>query len=1190
MFKAIASFEIKYHLKGPLFYTLFLIYFLLTFFAVTSTAVTIGGAISNIHRNSPYVVMQILLIMSIFGTLTTTAFVADSIHRDFAMNTDSLFFSSTMKKWHYVVGRFTGSFIVAVLVYLGVVTAIMLGSMAPWVPKEELGPVQLFPYLFSLAVLVIPNLLLVGAIFFAVAALTRSLMATYASVVGLFVLYGISGYYTSDLESQTLAGLLDPFGLNSFFLATRYWTVFQKNTQVIPLEGIYLWNRLLWIAVAAAVVGLAYWLFDFSTGTRKARRRALDGDTGADAQPMERIAPPLPRVAQLFGRRASFRQLRAATRMEARSILKSIPFWVMLALGVFFVSANAMDLDIFGTSVYPRTREMVDAIWGSFGLFALLIAAFYAGDSVWRERTLKLSDVHDAMPVPTWVQWSAKLLSLVLIVFTTLLAAVLTTIVIQTAQGYHNYEIPVYVKGIFGQVGGRLALMAGLAFLMQVFFNHKMAGFLGMMLWFVLNGALPRLGAEHVLYRYAALPPFEYSDMNGYGHFARPLLWTNLYWLVFVGLMLAVGHLLWVRGTETRLRQRLQIARQRFNGRIGATIAVLLLAFVSTGCYIYYNTNVLNTYRTQKEQQKLQADAEKKYKKYEGIPQPRIVDVKADVDIHPEKRAVYIRGTYQAVNKSGVPIRDLHVTWNTATLTSFDLSVPNAKIKSDDRELGYRIYTLGRPLAPGEALTVRFKTAFEAKGFTNGPANNNVVANGTFINNFGYFPLFGYNSRVELQDRNERRKNGLKPLERMRPPTDMKARGENQLSSSDWMNLDTTVSTSADQIALAPGYLQKEWTANGRRYFHYKTTSPILGFWAYLSADYEVKRDQWNDVPIEIYYDAEHPYNVDRMIYAVKKSLDYFTANFSPYQHKQVRILEFPRYARFAQSFPNTIPYSESIGFVADLRDKDEIDYVFYVTAHEIAHQWWAHQVIGGNVQGSTMIVETMAQYSALMVMEKEYGKAQMQRFLRYELDRYLGSRGNETIAEMPLMLVENQDYIHYRKGSLVMYALRDYIGEERVNRALAKFIRDYAYSGPPYTTATELVKYFRAEAPPQYQEVITDLFERIVLYDLKTSEASATRRADGKYVVKFTVASTKLRSDGKGEEKRVPLSDWIDIGVFAEGKKNALGKPLFVEKRRITRPQETFEVVVDAKPARAGIDPFNKLIDRDPKDNTKGL
>jgi ABC-2 type transport system permease protein len=1186
MFRAIAWFELKYHLKSPLFYILFLIYFLLTFFAVTSDAVQIGGAIANVHRNSPFVVMQFLLIMSVFGTLTTTAFVANSIHRDFEMSTDSLFFSSPVKKWQYMGGRFTGSFLVGILVYFGVITAVILGSFAPWVPKEELGPVNLSHYVYTLFVLVVPTLLLIGAIFFTVAALTRSLMATYASVVGMFLLFVIAGYLSEDVENQTVAALTDPFGFAAWEATTRYWTVFQKNTQVVSLEGVYLWNRLLWMGVAVVVLAIAYRFFTFTTGTRKARRK-LRRDAADEPEEIGRVSLPLPKVEQTFDRGASLTQFRAAVKMEAIGTLKSIPFAIMVAFGVFFVWGNAHEPGLFGTQVYPVTREMVEAIWGGFGIFALLIAAFYAGDLVWRERTLKLNEVSDAMPVPTWVQWAAKLTSLVLLVLVTLVAATATTLAVQALKDYDNFELMVYLRGVLGQIGARLALLAGLAFLLQIFFNHKMIGFLGMMLWFVLNRALPALDFEHLLYRYAGLPPFEYSDMNGYGHFATPLIVLNLYWMLFVGLMLAVAHLFWIRGTETRLGQRWRIAKQRFNPRLGMVMAVFFLGFAATGCYIYYNTNILNTYRTSDEVETLQAEAEKKYKKYEGIPQPRITAVRASVDIHPEKRAVYINGVYTAVNRSGAPIGDLHVTWNVQTLTSFDAAIPGAKITSDDRRLGYRIYTLDRPLAPGAATTMRFRTGYEAKGFPNGAPNNNVVANGTFINNFAYFPHFGYNARVELEDRNVRRKHGLQPLQRMKPPTDMKARMENQLGGTDWLSLDTTVSTSPDQIALAPGYLQREWTANGRRYFHYKTTSPILGFWAYLSARYEVKRDRWQGIPIEIYYDAKHPYNVDRMIYGVKKALDYCSTNFSLYQHKQVRILEFPRYARFAQSFPNTIPYSEAIGFIADLRDEDAIDYVFYVTAHEIAHQWWAHQVIGGNVQGSTMIVETMAQYSALMVMEKEYGKAQMQRFLRYELDRYLRDRGGEIIAEMPLVLVENQGYIHYRKGSLVMYALRDYIGEERVNRALRKFIRDYAYSGPPYPTATELVKYFRAEAPPEYQAVITDLFERITLYDLQTKEASVTG-TDGRYVVRFTVAATKLRSDARGEEKPVAIGDWIDIGVFAEGMKDQLGKPLFVEKRRITRPLETFEITVKEKPARAGIDPFNKLIDRNPKDNTK--
>ncbi len=1204
MLGAIARFEIKYHLRAPLFYILLLVFSLLTFFAVTSDAVQIGGSIGNVHRNAPYVVMQILLVMSIFGVLTTTAFVANAIHRDFELGTDALFFSTPIRKWQFIGGRFLGAFSIAVLVYVGVSATILLGSFMPWLDKEQLGPFQLWPYVFSLFAIIIPNLLLAGAIFFSIAALTRSMMATYASVVGFFVLYVIASVLLTDVvENEQLGGLLDPFGLGAFDLATRYWTVFDKNTKVLSLDGVYLWNRVLWVGIAMLILAFTFWKFQFTTGSvgRRAfaRRRSLAAPEPAAS--IHRIALEMPRVSQAFGGSASFAQFRGALRMEALGVFKSIPFAIMLLFGVINVWGGTSGGGLFGTPMYPVTAGMVEVIWGNFSLFGLLIATFFAGDMVWRERTLKLNEVYDAMPMPTWVQWSAKLTSLLLIVLVSLVTAVATTIIIQAANGYTNFEPAVYVEGVFLQVGSRFLLVTAFAFLMQVFFNQKFVGFLGMMLWFVMNLALPRLDYEHLLYRFAAVPPFRYSDMNGYGHFVAPLLWTTSYWILFVAIALAIAHLFWVRGTGEGLRQRLQVARQRFHARTAITLGVLFVAFASAGGYVYYNTNILNPYRTSDQNEERSAMAEKKYKKYQGAPQPRIVDVKADVDIHPERRAVFIRGTYTAVNKSTVPIRDLHVTY-ASSLTSWKFDIPGARIAANDPELGYTRYRLDRPLQPGQAMTMRFATSFEAKGFVNGESNTDVVENGTFINNFEYFPHFGYSERVELEDRNRRKELGLPPLERMKKPDDLKARMEHQLArGTDWLSLDTTVSTSADQVALAPGYLQREWTSNGRRFFHYKTTSPILGFWSYLSARYTVKRDRWKDVPIEIYYDAKHPYNVDRMIDGVKKSLDYFTQNFSPYQHEQVRILEFPRYATFAQSFPNTIPYSESIGFIADLRDEDELDYVFYVTAHEIAHQWWAHQVIGGNVQGATMLTETMAQYSALMVMEKEYGKEKMQKFLRYELDRYLRDRGGELIAEMPLALVERQSYIHYRKGSLAMYALRDAVGEERVNRALAKFIRDHAFSGPPYPTATELVQYFRAEAPPEAQRLITDLFERIVLYDLQTKEASVTKRADGKYVVKITVAASKFESDDKGKDEKIAVDDWVDIGVLgSSGRKKPFfkifrktvrdDKVLFVEKRRITKPVEMFEVVVNEPPTSAGIDVFNKLIDRNPKDNTKSL
>jgi aminopeptidase N len=213
-----------------------------------------------------------------------------------------------------------------------------------------------------------------------------------------------------------------------------------------------------------------------------------------------------------------------------------------------------------------------------------------------------------------------------------------------------------------------------------------------------------------------------------------------------------------------------------------------------------------------------------------------------------------------------------------------------------------------------------------------------------------------------------------------------------------------------------------------------------------------------------------------------------------------------------------------------------------------------------------------------------------MRRFLKYELDNYLRNRGSELIEEVPLMYVENQPYIHYRKGSVILYALKDAIGEEKLNQALARYIQDTAFQQPPYTTSPELMRYIREVTPPELHYMLTDMFETITLFENRVKEATYTQRPDGKFDVDLTLEAGKVRADGQGVETRIAINDWIDVGVFTEGKdgKETGEKVLYLKKHRITQPTTRLKLVVDQAPARAGIDPYNKLVDRDSDDNRK--
>jgi ABC-type transport system involved in multi-copper enzyme maturation permease subunit len=1187
-------FEVRYHLRQPLFWIVTLCFFALTFMAETTDAVSVGGGIGNVHRNAPAVIFVMMLTMSVIGVFVSTAYVASSAQRDFEYGTHELFLSKPLPKTHYLLGRYAGSLLVAFLVFLGPALGILVGSFMPWLEKERLGPVQPGAYLFALFVLVLPNLVLTGSLFFLLALRTRSLLGTYLGVVGFLALYFTALVMFGDFQYRKVAAWIDPFGGAAIDEATRYWTVIERNGRLPDLAGTLLWNRVAVTALGLVILVAAIASFRPAASVGRLpqrRRRAVALDQPAVAVP-QTVTTPV--VVRRFDAATSRSQLLHQMRLEVRTVLRGIPFIVLLAFGVLNVLGGSGFLnDFWGTKVYPVTHLMLDLLGGNFVFLLYVIVTFYAGELIWRERSLRLAEVHDAMPVPNWVPLVAKLTALGTVIVAFLLCGALTTVGIQLARGYTRIQPGLYLEGL-GLAVMPFLLAAVLAVFLQVVADGKLIGYLLMILWMISEAVLSALHFDHNLYRYGGLPEYRYSEMNGYGHFLPAVGWFALYWTFGAGMLLVLAHVLWVRGTGHTWRERLRLAGARFRGPVRLLFAFALAGFAATGGWIYYNTCVLNPYLPSDVRQGLQADYEKKYRKDLAIALPRVVAVETAVDIYPADRRLAVRGRYSLVNKTGAPIVRLPITTNSRVHTQLEL--PPHEVEVEDRKLGYAVYRLDPPLAPGAALELPFTVDVEQRGFVNGDSDLHLVYNGTFFNDAHYMPMIGYDARRELDDRNVRRKHDLPPVIRMPKIDDVGEHGNNYLTrDSDWIRFATTVSTSADQVALAPGYLTREWTTGGRRYFRYEMDAPILHFYSYLSARWKVTRDSWRGpgapaggVAIEVYHLPEHEYNVSRMIESTKKTLAYCTAAFGPYQHREVRIVEFPRYATFAQSFPTTIPYSESIGFIADLRDPEKIDYAFYVTAHEVAHQWWGHQVIGANVQGATLLSETLAQYTALLVMEKEYGATAMRKFLKYELDRYLSDRGGELVEEMPLELVEDQGYIHYRKGSVVMYALRDAIGEDAVNRALRRLVQDEGFQAAPYPDSRELIRYLRAEAPPEQQAFITDLFERITLFENRAVDAKAHRRADGKWVVDMTLAARKLYADGQGRETEAPLDAWVDVGVLGpEPKDKSKPQPvLYLSKRRITSAETKVEVVVASEPYEAGIDPLNKLVDRNSDDN----
>ncbi|MCP4656658.1 MAG: hypothetical protein GY856_14695, partial [bacterium] len=1068
MWKAIFCFELKYHLRQPLFYLAALVLFLFALLlASTEVGMSMSHAPATVYRNAPFTIIKPLTFLTALGLFVITAFVASSVLRDFERGIHPLFFTKPVTKLNYLLGRFAGSMALSLALFTAPALGLLVGNFMPWQDPDRVGPLMIGPYVYGLLVMVLPNLLVMGAIFFALAILSRRLLVTY---IGVVVFLGLQDWVEElgrDFENQFLGSLIEPLGLVALDTGARYWTVIEYNTALPGLSAALVGNRLLWLGVAGLILAWGATRFSYS---QAASRRVSASSTAAIPDATPALGPPQTTVLKTrprFATGIAWRQWLRQTRLETAAVVHSAPFLVLLALGLMFIFGFALVIgQNRGTPVYPVTHLMLEAIRLTLQMILTITVVFYAGELVWKERDLRLAGVSDALPVPAWVFLGAKLTALVLVVAIFIATGVLSTIAVQLAGGYFDLELGLYAKG-FLAVALPFVWMAVLAIFLQVVANHKFIGYLLAIVFLAARFALGRLGFQHHLYRYATPDALPYSDMNGYGHYAEPFFWFHLYWAFTAVLLVALTAVLWVRGAESTLKSRRAAIRERWRGPIRVGLAVGAVGLLTTGSFIFYNTNVLAEYLPHGKRIRRAADYEKNYRRYLDAALPRITAVYADVDIFPRERRVEIRGRYQLANRGEEPIRILPVTMRPrftqglfqvdsgVTLDEIDLG--GHRVELADEELDFYVYELTEALAPGETRELRFTVSVRNPGFKNHRFNDQVVANGTFFSNKNFFPALGYNRGNELLNPTRRRRHGLPPPERMAKLDDLAARDKNYLDA-DWIAFETVVSTTAEQIAVAPGDLQGEWIEGDRRYFHYKTNVPIINLVCYISADYQVRKDRWHDVAIEVYYHAGHPYNIDRMIDTVKKSLDYFTVQYGPYPHRQLRLLEIPRYhGETAVSLANTIPFSEAAGFIIRPRASD-VDMMAFFTAHEVAHQWWNHQVIGAGVQGATMIAEAMSEYSALMVMEKLRGPEHVRHLLKYELDRYLEYRSRDPIGEMPLLLVEDQAYIHYYKGSLVMYALQDYIGEEALNQALRRFLEAQTFQGPPYVTSPELL------------------------------------------------------------------------------------------------------------------------------------
>jgi hypothetical protein len=1179
--REVFRYELEHRLRGVSTWLYAAILFGLSFLLVHAHAE--GDAL--VHVNAPERLATLAVGLGLAGLLVSAALFGDAAVRDAESGMDALLFTAPLRKAEYLGGRF----LAALAVNAAVVAAIPLGLAAatrmPYLDAGAFGPFRAAPYVQAYLLFQLPNLVLTGAVLFAIGVLARGVVPVYLGAIALFVGYLLAIGPLAQAEQPMLVLLGDPFGIGALNERVKYWTETERNTRLVGFAAPLVWNRAIWLTVAIATLAALHRRFRFAHPDGGGRRG--DGAPADAASPARARPLAVPRVAGSFGVRTTARQTLAVARASLAEVAGSRSFAVVLAGAMALALLFGWEVgdSVFETSIWPVTVRMAEQVLNTpLVPISYVLIALYAGELVWKDREVGAAEIADATPVPEGAALLGRFLALVplLAMFQAAIAA--GCILVQALQGYHRFEVGLYARIFLGLNLASLVLLAALAMAVHVVVNHKYLGHFAVLLACLLPTVLREYGVvRHHLLLYGTDPGWTYSDMNGFGPYVGPFVWFKLYWAAWA-LLLGVGAaLLWVRGRESGARHRLRQARARFRGaalRAAGAAAGLILAL---GGFIFYNTNVLNHYRGTEEAGAEHARRETRYGRFADAPQPTIAAAALRVEIHPERPAVELRGSYLLVNRTGAAIDSVHVYLDPGIEVrslSFDRAATPVVV---DAEAGYRIHALARALAPGDSLRLAFDVAFRPRGFPNGGIQTDVSAAGARFDR-RWLPFVGYQRAFELTDDESRRRVGLAPRPPVPGPDDTVARRyRGAVRDADLVDVDAVIGTAADQVAVTPGVLRRSWTKNGRRYFHYRTEAPVSFGATVFSGRYAVREGRWNDVALRVYHHPAHDWNVDRTLRAMKASLDYYTREFGPYPDRELRVVEFARYGGFGIAHPHTIGFSEDY-FHGRVR-AGKVDQPSYGTAHEVAHQWWGGAVKGAAVRGHGFLSESLANYSAMMVTETTYGPEAARLVYDFQMDRYLAGRARFS-REVPLLDVEDQPYIAYRKGAIAMYTLRREIGEARVNAALRRYAERYRGAGPPYPAARDLYAELRAVTPAAQQGLLRDLFETVTLWEVEARQARVERTGGGAYRVTLDVAARKLRADSAGRETEVPMDDLVEIGVFAPGEDGGRGAPLHLARHRIRSGRQTITVTVPRQPALAGIDPYRRLIDRRRDDN----
>lgn len=1184
MFKKILQFEISYQFRQRAF----LLFSFLFLFLGLQMGIQGYGRGAGIY-NSSQSISEITGILTLGSVFIIMFFTINGVLRDSRYNMQPIIFSTPVKKHHYFWSQFFGVFLSSALAFCTFLIGFGITTVLPDLDAELVNAFQIKDYLWTILIIVLPNIFVCTAVIFSVSVLTKNNVATYASAILIYAFYFLCSLFLNSpimanseplsADSYVMAALLDPFGLSALFEQTQYWTQFEKNTRSIEFAGNFMWNRILWFASSALLLLVTYHFFSFRKIQGKLKKKAAK--SAAPVAVVPSYEPILISVSNISQLKAFFSLL----RLELTNCMKSLPFLGVLLLWIVIIIIEIFSRIIEGgpynDSLYPATYKLIELFDDPLMVLGNILIVFYSGEIVWRERTLNFNGIVDSTATKNKAFYFSKFFALLGLPIILILVGMIMAIGLQLVFGYNKFDLELYFS-LFYKPGLSFVFYALLAMFIQSLVPNKYLGMglTGLLILLLGTSLSSSIGVQHPMLTLGKLPGVNYTGMNGFAGVVKGYNYLAIYWLLFAGILALISFKLWRRGAGSNLSFRFKVLLSNWNKKSTIVFTSFILLFLSTGAAVFYNTHIEVNYITSEENLDLREDYERLFKKYEHLNGLFPLKMETKVDLYPSEKRYAVKGNYVLKHKGDLALTQYFITEREPISK---ISLEGARLVEYNSELGTYIFEFDEAVQPNAEINFSYTIDKQLKGFE---TSKNIVQNGTYIQHRDFEPALGYRHAYEISNPLERKKRSL-------PEREQKEITEDHILSTETsvgrVYFKTIVSTESNQIALSSGELEKKWVDNNRNYFQYSYNDLMMPTMGYFSANYDTQKTTYKEIVIEQYFLSKNDYNIDRIEESTMKTLGYCIDNFGAYPFKHIRLAQIPSHWGFGGfAHPGTISLTEDRNYLVDLRDSTDFDLVAKRIIHEVAHQWFGHILTPKNVDGASMFVEGFAKYSEAVVMEKMYGKAAIWELSRNANNRYFTWRAYDTEVEPPIYKVYGQGFLSYGKNYTVMLALRDLIGEETINKVIRSLTEKYRDQIQLELTSIEFLNEIYKVAPQKYHVLIDDWFKRVITYDLKIEDAKVSKTPDNRYKVVIDLNTKRFETNKDGSIIEIGINEPIQLGLFTKHpKKYGLHEePVSIKSYLFDKEKSQITITVDEKPVFIAIDPYGTRSDENYADN----